>query len=1187
MKKILSLLSLLILLLLLGSCGDKNLDGSSDDTEQQVDDDSGATITSSDFSIDETDFADTSNFIKVPGKSNASSVELRNKPDGLVISATDITTNGQIDFSSEYRYETFLSQSLIEANLEHPLYIDGVFSGIIEKYEQGAIVVKNAVNISDAYEYFDISASNDEIVESITRSIKKTMGAYDHMNVQPLKISFIQKDIFSKQRTLKSEPVVVIEFPKGYKIPLKPLSTTRALDVNVDCELSEAMCDAEFNYGNSYEQDLETTNQFGSAVFTTVGSKIEIGLGAFIRAKYDYNTAASNEYRFEFKPTAYYLVNIEAAITGGAVIAHEYTFDIVQNGLDIPIPLPQGVKLNINIKPELVIGMEEALNVEKTNFKASLKSTRTGYVHLVYSSDADDGAPKVGIKEEADPLVKAGISVDIDTKTDEVIGYLFPQIAVRPQLGFLKVDKKINIAYVRNGARVDTKLRGLIKDDWVVENTEISGSSEEDVYLKTELYGLIDFKWDIKVGDTDLYSSDKWKELYKSEKPLILLEWYSQLLHSPKMNLVASSETRIIDFDIQSSLKQHIRYYYTTDGTDIDKKIINDNRDSTPYLIWRDEDAPLTFSEDTPIKVRAVVFTDEITAKDDTLWRWGMSISKQVNAAAIYLPQPTIDPVAKEFKDPFAVNVTDLEGNMIEYDQYGTGVYTECGVFTCAISVSKTANITFRTVKEVNGNRYTSNEIIGHYRQCADHEGMEFGSCINQCPFLWDITYQQTDTKLGFAEDGKIDFERAPIVAGSGQVLDVLIFPRCDFSLGSDDSELYKKCAPYLNAYNDPALASGNYKRVDWNSRFEGEDATEVWFQTTETGKSPLEFNYAAAKVNGAGALCNRDPYPNMPLAWLPAAYKEHSVDINSYPEAEGDVYVVQGADNAFNVIPHFDGEYVNLHALTQPLSLPFEEDIFAEIIERKSFSYTSGTAKYTFVPRVSKEHVFTDSFCLSNPGYCVDKGLSANAFCTHYPDYCALHNITYTRIDLAGGDTSGGDEEDDGNSSVDDDDNGGNIDGSYDDWESGLWRFNVSFTNDLGSGSMTVNKFPIDLSSERTEGDYIFVGNDYGNYPEGTTVIFSGALQYDDGLSPLTMTDAMFIAPLDKTLIFNAILSYQGMDFQIGSSEMAGGPSGNSCDGHLPSGSTEKIVAKETVIWTWSLASTSCTFTLQPVQAP
>jgi hypothetical protein len=1118
-------------------------------------------LTSGDFAVDESAFNDTSNFISVPGKANNPTVELMPKSSGLSLQPSDLT-NPTPDVAGEYRYETNLTQAEVDAKKNEPLFINGEFAGLIDKYENGAIVVKNAEKISDVYQSFDISASNDEVAQGISRSLKSGLGAYDHLNDKPLKFSFSQKDIISKQRGISREPVLTVEFPEGYTVPLRPVAS-RQVTIDAECSLSEAMCDASFNYDKRLGQDFDESASFGSVTFSTVGSKIEIGLGALIRAKYDYNTISENEYHFEFKPTAYYEINLEASITGSAITAQEYTFDIVQNGLDIPIKLPKGAELNINVKPELVIGMEDSPYVKSTNFKAKLNSTKTGYVRLVYNNNGSSF--QAGIKEAGDPLVKAGITVDIDTHTDEIVGYLFPQIAVRPQLGFVKVDKKVNIAYVRNGARIDTKLRGVITEDWVVENTEVAGSSEQDVYLKSELYGLIDYKWDVKVGDTDLFTSDDWGVLYKSKKPLVLLEWYNQFLHSPKVNITATQANRAVTFDIRSGLKNDIRYYYTTNGDDIDLNQINDNRDSTPYSIWRHGDEPLNFSEDTSLNVRAVLFTDEMASTTDTLWRWGMSSSQQLNTAAVYLPAPVIDPYAKEFKSAFNVNASDTAGNTIEYDELQTGVFKECQS-PCALTISKTSNVSFRTTKEVNGERYYSDVVIGSYRQCASHEGLDGGSCINQCPFVWDIHYQQAPTKYPASEDGD------GRVAGSGSVQGVFIYPRCDFSLGGEDSPLYQKCAPYLN--NTP-LSSGTQQVIDPGmiSIFD----------------SPLSASYAGAYLSGASGLCSRDPYPEMPISWLPAAYKEHFVNMQSYPEQEGDSYSVEGDDNEHNVVPHFEADFVHLDPDTSPETLPFTEDIFAEVYEHKQFTDSSGAAQYTFIPRASKQHDFSDTFCLANPGYCVDKGLGPHAFCTLYPEYCQTRNIAYTPLTPDGnGGNDDDDDEDPDNSSGDDDDNGDNVDGDYDNWESGLWRFHVNFTSTLGSGTMTVENFKIDLAPEKPafggSGDFIFVGNDYASYPEGTTLSFSGALKYDSGLSPLTMEDAQFTQPLSKTIKFNALVTVPGLgDMQVGSDEQF---TFVSCDGHLPAGSTTKIFNKEKLSWNWNNteAEFGCDFTLEPM---
>lgn len=1088
-----------------------------DNTTSETDDTANNPLSSDSFTLDESVFDNTSNFTKFYGRALTPSVDLSQGATGLNITTTDIRQNSRatLDLETQYRFPTTLAESTITAQLNKPLYIDGDFAGIIDHFDNGTIVVRNADKISDIYDRFDISASNDEMEQTVRQSIKRSIGAYDHLNKTPLKVSFTKKDIVTKSKTLVQEPVVVIEFPKGYTLPLKPVNRS---SVNVDCDLDEAMCDASFNYDNQYEKDFEVTKEFGEVTFTTDGSKVEIGLGAYIRAMYDYNTIGANQYYFEFKPSIYYLVNLEMSIKGGAIAAAEETFDIVENGLDIEIPLHKVVKLNLNLKPEIVIGMESAPNNENIEFKATLKSKRTGFVKLTYSNGG--GTAKAGIVEENDPLVKSAITLKTDTGTDKIVGYLFPEIAVRPQLSFIKIDKKVNIAYVRNGVRIDTKIKGVIDDNWIVENTAVSGSSYEDVYLKTFLYGLIDFKWDIKAGDYEIWSSDNWKELYKSGE-FKILEWMSQFLHEPRINVASSNAARYVDFDILSGLKDYIRFYYTTDGTDLDKEVINDNRDSTPYDIWRIGDDPIVLTEDKVVNVRAVVFTDEIAEKDDTLWRWGMSTSNQAKRVAIYLPKPTITPAGKDFIDTITVSASETEGNMIQYSENGSTVYKDCGVGSCSVTISDTSYMAFRTMKVIDGEEFYSDNTLGTYRKCPSHETLdEGGACVTQCPYLWDVHYTQGRTLF---TGGSSDEEEWIYSYGSSTFLNILIYPRCDYTLTQDE---YNKCEPYFN------------HQTDYFSHivYETDEGPDV--QPSEPGDTT--FGYAGLTESG---LCNRDPYPDASFDELPAGYKDYYIDTNTYT-AEGDYYDLEGAhpDHSQDVFPGISA----VHSF----GIKVESDIFGEIFDRQSFTVSKQNSTYQFTPR---------SYVPSNNGD--DDGEI---------DLCAEYG--YGCEDEDDG------EDDGGNNSDDDEDNGGNVDGDYEDYE-GKWKFSVNFVhNDYGSGTMTVTDFIIDLSPESWGG-----ADQYAMVDSPANISFTGSLQYDEDLTPLVITDAQFMAPLSKVVKFSALLPYEGLTFQVGSDEFPGGPSGTSCDGHMPSDATAKIYNNETITWTWANSIVSCTYTLTP----
>jgi hypothetical protein len=707
-------------------------------------------LSSNSFSVNESSFANSSNFQVLNGKSNNPLVSLHVKQDlqPLSIPLSQITTQldtNSTQFLSQSKYQTTLSQSEVTSKIGEPLYIDNKFVGIVDGYQDGNITVKNATHIKDVYKKFDIEASNDQIVQSLSRVLKRGgFGKYDYMNKEPLRVSIKKRSPLFRpiDGEMPNDPTIVVEFPKGYTIPLRPLKRT---SFNADCELSEAMCDASFNYDKTWGKDFEKTLNAGSVTFTTEGSKIEIGLGAYIRAMYDYNTIGANQYYFEFKPSASYLVNLEASIKGGSVAAAEKTFDIVENGLDISIPLYEGVMLDINLKPEIVIGLEDAPNNKEIDFLAKMHSDRTGYVKLVYTNGG--ASVTKGIEESADPLNDKGkVTLHVDTGTDKIVGYLFPQIAVRPQLSFAKIDEKVNIAYVRNGVRVDTKIKGLVKDDWIVDNEKIEGSAVEDVFLKTYLYGLIDYKWDVKVGDTDIWSSSDWSKIYKSPT-LNILEWMSQFLQIPKVILNTREDgTRELKFDIRSIYKNNIRFYYTIDGTDIDKTVINENRDNTPYKMWKIGDEPATFSGDRTVKARAVLFTDEIPEKQDTLWTWGMSISKQTEQDSVDVHMPTLSPAPKDFTETLNVSMSQDQGYKILYSTNNGISFSDCGIGSCNKAISETTPFVAKAVKHFNQKDYFSGMVAGYYRKCQNDEDLNAnGKCVTTCPYLWDVDYHKSN----------------------------------------------------------------------------------------------------------------------------------------------------------------------------------------------------------------------------------------------------------------------------------------------------------------------------------------------------------------------------------------------------------------------------------------------------------
>ncbi len=748
-------------------------------------------LSSADFTIDEHVFDDTSGFTKIKAKSRDVRVELVPQRDDSVLSIESSDIKGTADIAASHTFETTLDKDVFEDKIGKPLFIDEQFAGIIESFKDGIITVRDADSITEVYKKFDIQGAVDKIddsmKESIKRSIRRSIGRYDALNKEPLKISFSSRETDSKNRSIASkEPVITIEFPKGYTMPL------RSLTAHADCDVSEAMCDTSFNYNKKYEQSFDKEKTFGSVVFSTFGSKIEIGLGAFIRAMFDYNSIGDNDYYFEFKPSAYYMVNLQMSLTGTSIKGGDKTFEIIKNGLDISIPLGNKfVQLNLNIVPELVIGIEDAPNNKDVTFIVKVSSSRSGYVRLVYSSGGSSVTK--GINEKSEPLDKSSVTFKVDTGDDKIVGYSFPEIAVRPQLSFTKIKEKVNIATVRNGVRFDTRFKGVVDDDWIVDNEDIYGSTVEDVYLKSYIYGLIDYKWDIKVGSIDIISADNWTEIYKSDS-FKILEWYSQFLQQPSIKVESHDDKRFVSFDIKSRYKPYIRYYYTLNGDTIDSKTVNEGRDSTPYSIWRDGDEPIELSEDKTVKVRAVLFTDEIPEKQDSKWVWGMSISKEAEKDIVYIPEPELLPPFRDFSESVTVKVKQDEGDDIYISHDGVS-FSKCGTESCIVTISKTEDFYAKTVRHFNNKEFFSSVVHGYYYKCGNGESIDSnGKCATECPYLWEVSYSEAGERHEGSEENDISYTTG--------IMRQRLFITPDHCIGDgyvmNETE-YKLCEPYYN----------------------------------------------------------------------------------------------------------------------------------------------------------------------------------------------------------------------------------------------------------------------------------------------------------------------------------------------------------------------------------------------------
>jgi len=180
---------------------------------------------------------------------------------------------------------------------------------------------------------------NEGIAQSISRAIKRgdIKGRYDSINKTPLRLSVIYKKV--KNSTIRSisvnEPILHIDIPKGYHIPIKPR--------NLSCSFSSAECTFTSQLAAKKNLNLGYTYENSGITFTTDGSYIEIGLGAYLKAHYDKNLFTDSVFDFTFAQSAYFESNMVISIKGE--LTKDWSTDLkIINDFDVELVQPHTLK---------------------------------------------------------------------------------------------------------------------------------------------------------------------------------------------------------------------------------------------------------------------------------------------------------------------------------------------------------------------------------------------------------------------------------------------------------------------------------------------------------------------------------------------------------------------------------------------------------------------------------------------------------------------------------------------------------------------------------------------------------------------------------------------------------------------------------------------------------------------------
>jgi len=641
-KKFYKVLVLFVFMVFLISCGGGGSGGSLEQNGSQNEENQSVPIESKFFTIDENSFKE-GNFTKIECISKNAVVDLVPSQRAIEITNADVLQTGQ----NENIFIVKNSSVTVADKIGRAFFIDNQFKGMIIAVRQNGdeliLTTQDAMYPTEVYDEFNLEFSNDEIVRSVKRAVKKVKGRYDYLNDKALKISIIQKST-SKSRSVEKEPVLRIDIPKGYRIPIEPRK--------LSCNIWNLSCNFTMQGELSHTMDLGKELKGGSLVFSSKGSYIELGLGAVLSVYYKKRFLKSPKYNFGLYNSAYFDANLIFTVSGSEQKDWEQVINLI-GGLDIEIPTPvsAAVKLSVLLKPEIVVGIHGKIKGDVVLHSRSVRGGETRFRFSNTKGGFESNGKKISYKPV--PLNQKDIDMDIEAVAN---AYVFPEIGLYPRVAFLRVIKPLSFGVIRSGIMLDNHIEGIIHKDFVLD---ASDNDKITADVSSSIYALIQYKMNVLLGKKTLYKSKKFLNLYKSNS-ITLFKWQMYYLNDPVINIQKENEDYLVSFDIDDKEKNSISYYYTINvSEDIPAKDI-----AKKAALW--DKNPIRISTTSTLKVRAVKYGEKT----------GASISKQsikkIEIATPVLKAPTVTPPnLTEFEDTLSVEFHQEEGYPVYYKMNG------------------------------------------------------------------------------------------------------------------------------------------------------------------------------------------------------------------------------------------------------------------------------------------------------------------------------------------------------------------------------------------------------------------------------------------------------------------------------------------------------------------------------------
>ena len=461
--------------------------------------------------------------------------------------SAEINANNPVEVSksqvlSQSQQEVVLAKGIL-VSIDRPLFIDEIYQGMIASILTNAddtvtVILRDAKDLSEIIDSFSMRVDTSESVISSTKtgaSVQKLslnkLSPYDKYNTK--KMSYSLRNSKLENAEGKHEPVLRIDIPAGYKIPV-PVRNSK-VECNLDHEYLglkdwDLECRATFDGNASKNVDLNESATKNAITLSTKGSSVEIGLGMAMELFVAIHKGDNNIMQFTLLESAYFESNLRMSISGE-----------LSQGWDKEIPLTKKINVNIPIygkvvavdvelQPYIVIGANGEITGK---LEISSYTKREGGFKFKFDSEIDE-ENKLQVKQDeikfhAEEIDESGINVHIDAKGG---AYASAGIKMTPKVTLAEI-MDIDIGDIRGFARVDTKIEGKVDIGVEVVNDEVRTNFDAKASLKVVTYPMIDYKLNIGIDPVgfdpiSLYSQKKYKELYKGDE-IVIFEWKEEI----------------------------------------------------------------------------------------------------------------------------------------------------------------------------------------------------------------------------------------------------------------------------------------------------------------------------------------------------------------------------------------------------------------------------------------------------------------------------------------------------------------------------------------------------------------------------------------------------------------------------------------------------------------------------------